>query len=599
MRALPLLLLALLARADSLDRHAWTDAVEAKSRSYVVETNTFPELARSLADTLQEAYAFYEDRFGALEGPARRPMRIALFRTEGEYLGAGGGVEGAVGHFDSALDRCAFVWRGETGEQGWPIAVHEACHHYFRRRFPDVAAPSWYSEGIACFFEGVRDPGTERGISRVRVRAAKAAYEAGDAKLSLVLVTRAQVREGRLQLQNFPPSRYYALAWSLCHFLATDPSTKEAFRRFELRLFASRPSPAAREAHARALLEEECGELQALEARWHAHLEGLPMPAGAPAAPVYAWELTSESAFVRYAALRRIEEGALPEVLRSAAAATLRDGDLLVRTAAARIFASQMAPDVVGAMTEALDVGDEALRGVAFAALAHPAATAAVPRLLRETKDRDEALEALATIRDPRSFPTLRDAVTDPELSGRARSRCAAALRADPAAALALSAAAHDSDLAVRTAARASLVALGHDPAGAGGALLARQRSAAAAADDTIESIDLLRSAEAPSDPIVRGVELRGEERLVLISILDDASAAPEAKARACLLLGTVRAEEAIPRLRRLCRPLERDLVRLAAVRALVRITGETRGFAEGQAPSRREAALRAWADGG
>jgi len=596
MRALPLLFLALLARADGLDRHLWADAIEAKSRSYVVETNTFPELARSLADTLQDAYAFYEDRFGPLEGTARRPMRIALFRTESEYLGVGGGVEGAIGHFDSALDRCAFVWRGESGEHGWPIAIHEACHHYFRRRFPDVAAPSWYSEGIACYFEGLRDPAAERGISRVRVRAAKTAYEAGDAKLSLLLVTRAQVREGRLQLQNFPPSRYYALAWSLCHFLATDPAMKEAFRRFELRLFASRVGASAREAHARTLLEEECGDLPGLEQRWHTHLAALPLPQSPPLAPVYAWELTSENAFVRYAALRRIEEGALPEGLRDPVAASLRDGDLVVRAAAARIFSSQMAPDVVPAMAEALDAGDDSLRAVAFAALAHPAAGAAVPRLMRETRDRDEAIEALATIRDPRAFPLLRDAVTDPLLSSRARSRSAAALRADPDAALALSAAAHDADTAVRTAARASLVALGHDPAGVAATLLARQRAAAAAAGDAIEAMDLLRTAETTGEPIVRGTELLEDHRLLLLSILDDASAPPETKARACLMLGAARAEEAVPHLRRLCRPREKDAVRLAAVRALVRITGETKGFAEGQSPSRREAALRAWA---
>ncbi|MHC4136902.1 MAG: hypothetical protein ACYS0K_18240, partial [Planctomycetota bacterium] len=244
----------------ALDRHPWSAAVESSNRYYVVETNTFPELGRALASQLERAYVFFQDRFGPLEGKGRRRMRVTLFRTRRQYLEHGDGVEGAIGHFDAALDRCALVWRGETGETGWPVAVHEACHHYLRRRHPQYTPPSWYGEGVACYFEGLLDATTTRDVSRLRIHAAQAALRAGAARLEPLLAARARVDRGKLELQDFTPTRYYGLAWSLVHFLATDARYRDGFRRFELRLFAARPDADALESHARRLLEEECGD---------------------------------------------------------------------------------------------------------------------------------------------------------------------------------------------------------------------------------------------------------------------------------------------------------------------------------------------------
>ncbi|MHC4578908.1 MAG: HEAT repeat domain-containing protein, partial [Planctomycetota bacterium] len=428
MRAWLVLLLAGSALGGEIDRHPWTRAVESSNRYYVVETNTYAEVADALAARLERAYAFFEDRFGPLEHKARRPLRVALFRTRQEYLGHGDGVEGAIGHYDAALDRCALVWRGETGETGWPVAVHEACHHYLRRRHPQFTPPSWYAEGIACYFEGLLDPTTERRVSRLRIHAARSGLHAGEASLSLLLVTRARVERGQLSLRNFSPARYYGLVWSFVHFLATDPRYRRGFRRFELRLFAS---PAG--ANNRRLLVEECGDLERLEADWHAHLRGLPVPPAPAVAPVYAWELNSPRAFVRFAALRRLRH-ALPADLRDGVLTCQDDADLVVRKEACRVLSRHMARDAVAGMVRALDLGDTELKTIALRALALPGARDAVPRLMRENGDRVRALRALAEIGDARAFPALRAGLRDPLLPPGLRARCAAALARDPEA---------------------------------------------------------------------------------------------------------------------------------------------------------------------
>jgi hypothetical protein len=564
MRVLALLVLAATALAgDGADLRPWAKASEFARGHYVVRTNAYPELADSLLDVLDEAYVLYEDRFGPLEAAARRPMRLALFRNRRDYLEHGDGVEGAVGHFDAAIDRCSIVWRGGTGDTGWPVVVHEACHQYFRRRFPVVQPPSWYSEGIACWFEGLLDGTTKRRVARLRIRAAKAALEAGEADLGRVLAAQARVTDGELRLERFKPSRFYGLAWSLCHFLAGDADTRDGFRRFELRLFAARPLPSQREALARRILEEECGPLGELEERWRVHVRDLPEPPAPSRPPVYAWELRSPHAFVRFSAIARLDGNPLPSDLRPGLRRCLRDADIAVRTAAARILALHMDADAVPGMIAAIDAGDPELKSIALKALACRDATAAVPRLLDEKEERDLALRALATIGDPRTFPTLRRALRDPLLDARTRSACAAALVADPDARHALHEAAADDDTAVRSAARVAL-------ARSGKADRVEQRPAARLAP--------------------------GEARR-LLDTLRDPSAPLSARRLACRRLGAARASAAVPLLRRLCGPEWSDALRLAAVRALVKITGETRGFEPGQPASKREAAYRAWVE--
>jgi HEAT repeat protein len=541
----------------ALDRHPWSAAVESSNRYYVVETNTFPELGAALAAQLERAYAFFQDRFGPLEGKGRRRMRLALFRTRRGYLEQGDGVKGAIGHFDAALDRCALVWRGETGETGWPVAVHEACHHYLRRRHPQYTPPSWYGEGIACYFEGLLDPTTTRNVSRLRIHAAQAALRAGDARLEPLLMARARVECGKLELLDFNPTRYYGLAWSLVHFLATDPRYRNGFRRFELRLFASRPGADARESHARRLLKEECGDLERLERHWRVWLRGLPLPPPPTAAPVYAWELDSPRAFVRFSALRRLRTD-LPPDLRPGVLRAQKDGDLLVRKEACRVLARHMDRDAVVGMILALDLGDEELKEIALKALALRGARMAVPRLLRETDDRIRAVRALAEIGDPRAYPALRDALGDPLLPAGLRARCAAALAEDPDAKVVLDLALRDREPAVRSAAQTAL---------------GRRKDASAPAERRRASVS-------------RNVR-----------ILNDPTATLAQQCLACRMLGVAKADTAVPLLQRLCAPCYPDRLRLAAVRALVRITGESRGFEPGQGAREREAAYRAWAD--
>jgi len=571
MRALPLVLaLAVLAPASPAERagdagaHAWDDALELARGAYVVKTNTYPAVARSLLGRLTEAYVFFEDRFGPLEGKARRAMRVEVFAGRAEYMESGGGVRGASGHFDAARDACAVVWRRRP-DDSWPVAVHEATHHYFRRRFPLVQPPSWYSEGIACWFEGLLDDGAPGHVARLRVRSARQAFAEGKARLDDVLRARARVQNGRLSMDEFRPSRFYGLSWSLCHFLATDDRYRDGFRRFELRLFASRTLPSVREHHGRKLLAEECGDLDALERAWHVHLENLARPEAPASPPVYRWELTAADPYVRWSALRRLQDGDVPGDLARAVRGRLADTDRLVRLEAGRLVAEDgtaaAGPEGVAALLRAVDLGDREVKRLALGALDRPDAGAAVPRLLRETEDREPALRALATIGDRRSFPTLRLGLHDPDVSPAVRARCATALAADPRAVESLRLAAEDANRAVRLAAKTALGRLER------------------------------RLAEPPPNA-------PGPDKVrSMLAVLENAASRPRERVLACRMLGLARAREAVPLLRRHCRVDFEDRVRLAAVRALVAITGETRGFRPAQPIREREAVYRRWTD--
>ncbi|MEM8885786.1 MAG: DUF1570 domain-containing protein [Planctomycetota bacterium] len=558
------LLLAAVALPATKQRHPWREVVRTTGPRYEVETNTFPEIARDLEVTLNRAYVFFEDRFGPLRGKARRPMKVRLFRTRKEYLVEGEGVAGALGHFDPSNDTCSIVWSGETGDTGWPVAVHEAAHQYLYRRHGRLRLPSWYSEGIACWFEGLQDRTTAGHVSRLRYVAARAALRDGQAKLDVVLDPAALVQRGRLSVSGLTPSRYYGLAWSLVHFLATHEDYARRFRRFEMRLLAARPGQTDAVVDARRLLEEECGPLDVLERRWRTHISLLETPPPLVKAAPYAWELTSDNAFDRYAALRRIHKHPFPASLEPGVFACLRDDDVIVRTEAARLMQRDPRAPGVYALLKSLDWGDEELKAATLRALGHRSMRAAVPRLLEETESREEALRALAGMGDARAFPALRDAALDPDLSLPTRRRAIRVLARDPSARPTLRRVAEKAKSAdLRQAARDALVR-GHGDLAPDRGVTRGSRPAKA----------LLRDAIDPSRSEYQRRKAMGE-------------------------LAKLRHRPAVPALQRLCRPGVEPAIRLEAIRTLVAITGETRGYEPGQPASERAAAFRAWMPGG
>jgi len=561
--------------------HDWDAAVEVQGRHYVVRTNTFDTLARDRVATLDRSYPLFEDRFGPLVGRGRLPMRVHLHRTREEYMQQGDGIAGALGHFDPSLDTCVLVWRGGIGEAGWPIAVHEACHQYVRRRHGRIHLPSWYSEGIACWFEGLQTKRTSNRVSRLRFAAAVAALRAGEARIETVLDGRSLVRGGKLQVSGLTPARYYGLAWSLVHFLAGDPRYRRAFRRFELRLFAARPSRANAADLARTILEEECGPLSKVEAEWRKHIKALQPPPMLVAPAVYRWDLASNDAYTRYAALRNLRRAPLAPSIADRLFAAVADSDVVVRTAATRLFANRARADLEwpATMTKTLvgacDHGDRELQRAALGALADPRMVTAVPRLLRQREERDATLYALAVIGDARAFGLLRRGANDLSLSSRTRAACLRSLASDPAARTVLHRATGAPERSVRRVAHAALMRLD-------------TKLATVAAEFAAGAQVIMVSASK------QAAELGGTPGLVGIAL--DPSRDSRDRVNACVLLGRIHAGDSISGLQRLCRPGVDSDVRLAALRALVRITGKTRGYRLAQSARERERAFRAWA---
>jgi len=553
----------------ALDYHLWSDAHKIATPHFLVRTNTSRVIGQALAATLEQVYPLFEHRFGALPAGSRK-MRMLFFRNAPDYMNYGAGIRGAVGHFDAASDRTAVVWSRDLGEAGWPVAVHEASHHYLKRRHPHFMPPSWYGEGIACYFEGLQDKSLPNGAARMRYRIARAALDAGDANLSLLLKSRAQIRNGELRIHNYRPARYYALAWSFVHYLATDKKTRRDFRRFEKRLFASRPAMHARQSHAQRVLREECGPLDELESGWYKHLRAMKAPEPITLAAVSSWELEADRVNTRYAALRRLQVGPLPKKLRAGVVAALSDKDIVVRAEAISVIGRHPGPDVWQELLPSLEV--PSLRLATLRALAHESAGVAVPRLMRDRFDAP-LVETLAAIGDKRSYPLLKRALLDERLPTKTRAKCARALRDHEGARPELIAATWEAAPEIRDAAQSALEA--KQPV-----VMTPIESATLAA--------LLGDADAGSGRTSR-----------LLAIAAARWEKASFRARACDLLAltvkTPGSPEVINTLRPLCESRTPQAVRLAALRALVTITGQTHGYRAGQPARERERVYRSW----
>ncbi|MEE8107216.1 MAG: hypothetical protein V3T86_16900 [Planctomycetota bacterium] len=553
----------------ALDYHLWSDAHKIATPHFFVRTNTSREIGEALAATLEQAYPLFEHRFGALPAGGQK-MRMHFFRNAPDYMNYGAGIRGAVGHFDAALDRTAVIWSRDLGEAGWPVAVHEASHHYLKRRHPHFVPPSWYGEGIACYFEGLQDKSIQNGAARMRYRIAMSALDIGDANLSLLLKSRAHVENGQLRIHNFRPARYYALAWSFVHYLATNKKTRRNFRRFEKRLFASRPAMHARQRHAQRILREECGPLSELEAGWHKHLRAMEAPEPITLAAVSSWELEADRVNTRYAALRRLQVGPLPEKLRAGVIAALSDKDIVVRSEAISVMARHPGPDVWAELLRSLEV--PSLRLATLRALAHKSAGVAVPRLLRDRPDAP-LVETLVAIGDKRSYPLLKRALLDERLPDATRAKCARALHG------------HDE-------ARPELIAATWEAA-------PEIRDAASTALDAKQPVVMKPIESATLAALVGDATDVSDRTKRLLAIAAARWQKASFRARACNLLAltekTPGSPEVIDTLRPLCDTRTPEMVRLAALRALVTITGETRGYRSGQRARERERVYRAW----
>ncbi len=216
---------------------------EARSDRVLVRTTTTLDEATRLLDLLEQAYSSYEARFGPRK--TARPLGLFVFPDNAAYqewckASNHGGFARAAG-FANSGEGFAVTFPQPSLDK---TAVHEGAHLF---HFDVFAAPmpSWYEEGIACFF------GHERSMT------------VKDGKLATgleptVFVLAPLIAGGRLQVplddllhgdaaakiagNDGSAGNFYLASWALYWFLSStsDPRLSTRFEEWESFALGSR-----------------------------------------------------------------------------------------------------------------------------------------------------------------------------------------------------------------------------------------------------------------------------------------------------------------------------------------------------------------------
>ncbi|MCB9915280.1 MAG: DUF1570 domain-containing protein [Planctomycetes bacterium] len=246
------------AGSDAGEPGAWP-LVTYEGAHYVVAANLEPDLARLVADTMDDIHGYYVQLYfdGDVDAAKSEKATIRVHPTRDAMLAGWRGGEAPEGWWSPGENRVTcYDTRTTTGSLDWMLETlfHEASHQFMTllgRR--GGWAPAWLNEGTASFFEGATAMADHRVLwpdaALGRLQNLAAALQSGSDEVTLAKVV-------GFEGGGSYPASYYAWGWGLVYFLQQyeDPETLEYVYR---PLYARyREAITSRGGDARALFDE-------------------------------------------------------------------------------------------------------------------------------------------------------------------------------------------------------------------------------------------------------------------------------------------------------------------------------------------------------
>jgi hypothetical protein len=140
---------------------AWPKTFEHKSTNYHVVSDIDAETCARAATVLEESLTVYRSQVRALKPQPQRLYKVCLFSGEAGFaryrkdldLFERGGHGNAAGLYSPLLKQL-LIWNLPSRDEMMRTVRHEGFHQYLDRLLPD--APTWFDEGMAVYFEGMR-----------------------------------------------------------------------------------------------------------------------------------------------------------------------------------------------------------------------------------------------------------------------------------------------------------------------------------------------------------------------------------------------------------------------------------------------------------
>ncbi|MCC6740299.1 MAG: tetratricopeptide repeat protein [Planctomycetia bacterium] len=231
-------------------RENWETAWVEETAHYAIRTNEGEAFAKDLAALIEEAYAEFREYYGSEPklGPKEK-MTLYAFRTFEDYR-KHCIEQKAEDHLAAAgfarSDSLVVAGWNRTGnrQQFLQTMVHEAAHLYWFRVAPAAKAPSWFSEGMATYFEGFSWNGSRYSFNHVAEARLPFVREAMKAGRHMPL--KDLLAADALALINSDSRKallFYAQCWSLNFYLSVteNKAWRNAYADYRKAVTAGQP----------------------------------------------------------------------------------------------------------------------------------------------------------------------------------------------------------------------------------------------------------------------------------------------------------------------------------------------------------------------
>jgi hypothetical protein len=206
----------------------WSRRSTIKSRNWVIECNSTPEVARTYQWIMEALHATLSKIFKSPDVRSQKPI-VKIYRNHDEFM-LKTGMGGGVGGFYQPTTQNVTAYHGTFGLTGttFTVLAHEGTHAFQGKKLARMGNyPNWFIEGMAVYF----GDGSKLDYKKKKL-------VSGLIPRDRLFHIQEKIREGThtplSKLGGLPRNRFggsqYADSWAVMHFLINGPESRKGQR---------------------------------------------------------------------------------------------------------------------------------------------------------------------------------------------------------------------------------------------------------------------------------------------------------------------------------------------------------------------------------
>jgi tetratricopeptide (TPR) repeat protein len=261
----------------------WVNRHKLETKNFAFEYTIDPEVMQRYAEMLEVYYATFTKEWGIAKAPKLGKLRVCFYHDAETFHEVGGAPPGVIGYFRFVLPwELNFYYERLDEELTQDVLFHEANHYLTQLIDTKFNYPSWVNESLAEYYGASEWDADAKKMVIGRLQEGRLAVIQDAIRLGEM-----QKLEELIRIQHGAfDAIHYAWGWSFVHYLMSDRTKADGFKKFYLAL--ARDNGVKRVPAFRDFKQVEADEqirllkkhlnvkdLAELEQGWHAYVKQL------------------------------------------------------------------------------------------------------------------------------------------------------------------------------------------------------------------------------------------------------------------------------------------------------------------------------------